>query len=239
MIAARRTALAHADLTLNRSCASAHIAVGRRPTDAVPAVLENICAAKINRGYHMIDAEVLRLRGLRDTALRARAIATVLEFSSANRGSARRTETLRASAAACWRIARVVTGRLRAHPYLSYQRGPSQLRGTYHRFSAKVLAAVARYQGRSLQTLSQELRSVVRELDDARALTWSAELSDTFGRSQLQIRQLIEELDAGARHELGYHESAARDEVPAIARPRAPRAHEGDTAHANWPYLAI
>jgi hypothetical protein len=186
----------------------------------------------------MIDAEVFRLRGLRDTALRARAIATVLESYSANPGSARRTATLRASAAACWRIARVVTGRLRAHPYLRYQRGPSQLRGTYHRFSAKVLAAVARYQGRSLQTLSQELRRVVRELDDARALTWSAELSDTFGRSQLQIRQLIQDLDASARHESGYHENATRDEVLAVARPHAAGPHEG-SADANWPYLAI
>jgi hypothetical protein len=183
----------------------------------------------------MIDVEVLRLRRLRDTALRARAIAAVLEGSLANPGSARRTATLCASASACWRIARVITGRLRAHPYLRYQRGPSELRNAYHRFNANVLAAVARYQGCSLQTLSLELRRVVRELDDARALTLSAELSDTFGRSQLQIRQLIRELDAGARHGSGSHQdTAARDEVHADAR-----ANEGGGAAANWPYLAI
>jgi L-lactate utilization protein LutC len=184
----------------------------------------------------MIDPEVLRLRGLRDTALRARAIATVLQTSLANlHGSARRTTMLCASAAACWRIARAVTGRLRAHPYLRYQRGPSQWRAAYHRFSANVLAALARFQGRSLQTLSQELRRVVHELDDARALTWSAELSDSFGRSQLQLRQLIQEIDAGARRESSSHqESATRDEVLVDARP-----NEGGSAAANWPYLAI
>jgi len=35
-------------------------------------------------------------------------------------------------------------------------------------------------------------------LDDARALTWSSELSDSLGRSQTQIRALIKELDDGA-----------------------------------------
>jgi hypothetical protein len=174
----------------------------------------------------MIDAEVLRLRRLRDTALRARAIAAVLE-------SPRHGVTLCASVA-CWRIARVATGWLRAHPYLQYQRGPSQWRGSYHRFSAYVRSVIARYQGRSLHILSLELQRVVRGLDDARALTWSADLSDTFGRSQLQIRRLIQELDADARHEPGsYHESAMREAL-ADARPNA-----GGSASANWPYLAI
>jgi len=79
------------------------------------------------------------------------------------------------------------------------------------------------------------LRRVVRELDDARALTWSAELSDSFGRSPLQLRQLIQEIDAGARRESGSHqESATRGDVLADARP-----DEGGSAAANWPYLAI
>ena len=174
----------------------------------------------------MIDAEVLRLRRLRETALRARAIATVLE-------SSRHNAKLCASAAACWRIARVITGWLRAHPYLRYQRGPSQWRSVYHGLSASLRSAIARYQGRSLQTLSLELRRVVGELDDARALTWSAELSDSFGRSQRQIRRLIEELNAGARHELGGdHDTATREALVAECQ------KEGGSA-ANWPYLAI
>jgi hypothetical protein len=79
-----------------------------------------------------------------------------------------------------------------------------------------------------------ELQHVVRELDDARALTWSAELSDTFGRSQRQIRRLIEELNAGARHE-------ARSDHHTVTRQALAAAHqkEGGGAASNWPYLAI
>src|ERR1700688_3275382 len=135
-------------------------------------------------GCHMTYAEVLRLRRLRNTALRARAIAAALEPAP----------TLSASAAGCWRIARVITGWLRAHPYPRYHQGPSRLRGAYDRVSAYVLAAVVRYRGRSLQTLS-------------------ADVSETFGRSQAQIRKLIEELDAGARGE-----STASPEAPHVAR---------------------
>lgn len=180
----------------------------------------------------MNDPEVLRLRELRNTALKARAIAAALR--SAETCSAR-AGALSSSAAACWRIARVITGRLRAHPYPSYQQGPSQWRGACHRVSARMLAMIASHRGRSLQTLSGELRRVVGELDDARALTWSAELSDTFGRSQAQIRSLIQELDAGAHNEAGsLREAAVRIEARAEAR-------EGDAggAAANWPYLAF
>jgi len=179
----------------------------------------------------MNDPEVLRLRELRNTALKARAIAAALR--SAETCSAR-AGTLSSSAAACWRIARVITGRLRAHPYPNYQQGPSQLRGACHRVSARMLATIASHRGRSLQTLSRELRRVVGELDDARALTWSAELSDTFGRSQTQIRGLIQELDARARNEAGsLREAAVRIEARAEAR-------QGDAGGtANWPYLAF
>jgi hypothetical protein len=178
----------------------------------------------------MIDSEVRRLRRLRNTALRARAVATSLQ--SARAGAARRA-TVSESAVACWRLACVVTGRLRAHPYPKYQQGPSRWRATYTRAGAVVLAALARHQGRSLQTLSLELRGVMRELDDARALTWSADLSDTFGRSQTQIRRLIQELDAGARAHTGSLHKA-HVQVDGLARPNG-----GGSAAANWPYLAF
>ena len=129
----------------------------------------------------------------------------------------------------------MITGRLRAHPYPRYQQGPSPLRDACHRASARILATIASHRGRSLQTLSDELRRVVGELDDARALTWSADLSDTFGRSQAQIRRLIQGLDAGACNEAGsLREAAVRAEAQAEARPGDPRG----TA-ANWPYLAF
>src|ERR1700689_366856 len=75
------------------------------------------------RGTIMIDAEVLRLRKLRNVALRARALAKILDSDSAQERS-----IFARSAVTCWTIARVASGRLKAHPYPSYQRGPSPLR---------------------------------------------------------------------------------------------------------------
>jgi hypothetical protein len=178
----------------------------------------------------MIDSEVTRLRRLRNTALRARAVAATLDSEPARRDS-----VFSRGAVSCWQIARVITGLLRAHPYLSYQRGPSEVRGVYDRVSAGLLGGIVRYRGRSHQTFSDELRRVARELDDARALTWSSDWSDTLGRSQIRIRGLIKELDAGALSESGSrHETAPRVETPI----RAVRDDSGSVAE-NWPYLAI
>ena len=141
----------------------------------------------------MIDAEVARLRRLRNTALRARAIAAALDSDPTERSA-----VLSAGAQLCWRIARLMTGQLRAHPYLNYQRGPSEVRAAFHRVSAAVLGAIARYRGRHRQIYAEELRHVARELDDTRALTWSADLGDALGRLQTQIRRLLQEMDAGA-----------------------------------------
>jgi hypothetical protein len=178
----------------------------------------------------MIDSEVMRLRRLRNTALRARALAAALDPDSA-----RRSSVFSRSSVNCWRITRVITGWLRAHPYLSYHQGPSEMRGLYDRLSTGLLGAVARYRGRSLQTFSSELQRVARELDDARALTWSSELSDTLGRAQIQIRSLIQELDADARKE-----GASRDATMARVDLRVGDGREGPGSVAgNWPYLAI
>jgi hypothetical protein len=180
----------------------------------------------------MIDAEVIRLRRLRNSALRARAIAAALDSDSdpAGRGS-----VFSASSQICWRIARLITGRLRAHPYLSYQRGPSEVRAVVHRVNAALVRAIARYRGRQRQIYGEELRHVARELDDVRALTWSADLSDTLGRLQLQIRRLLTELEAGALAEAGVRlETAPR----AGARADAVR-DEAASVAGNWPYLAF
>jgi len=185
----------------------------------------------------MIDAEVARLRRLRNTALRARAVAAALNSDSA--GDSARDSTFSRSAATCWRIARVITGRLRAHPYLSYRREPSELRRLYDRVSAGLLGAIARYRGRTHQAFSEELRRVARELDDARALTWSPDLSDSLGRSQTQMRRLMMEVDEGARNEGGLRDEggslpAARLDI----RTGADRSQAGEVP-ANSPYLAI
>jgi hypothetical protein len=168
----------------------------------------------------MFDAEVARLRRLRNTALRARAVVKILSSRTVQPNP-----VFSRSAAGCWRIARTITGRLRAHPHLGYQRGPGHVRGAYDYLGAAWLGGIARYRGRSVQCCSAQLRLVIRELDDARALTWSADFSDSLGRFQLQIRRLIEEVDAGAHWEAG---STRICTGPPPAE-----------AAANWPYLAF
>ena len=171
----------------------------------------------------MIDAEVMRLRRLRDTALRARALAAVLTTSDRRRHS-----VFSRSAVSCWQIARTITGRLRGHPDLSYQRGPSELRTLVDGIRANVLGSVARDRKRSLAMLAYEVRGVARELDDARALTWSAELSDDFGRAQIQVRRLIAEL-GNTRLVAGLRSARVRGAIP----------QDENGVAGNWPYLAF
>src|ERR1700730_10476718 len=181
----------------------------------------------------MIDYEVLRLRRLRNTALAARAVAAALDSNPRADGSRRSLLSCR-SAASCWRIARVITGWVRAHPDRSYQQGPGRLRSACHRFNAGLRAAIARFRGRSLQTLAVELQRLVRELDDARTLPCSAPLSDAFGRRQAQIRKLITELYAARDEAAPQHETALRVEASAGAR-----TDNAGRGAANWPYLAF
>jgi hypothetical protein len=178
----------------------------------------------------MIDAEVTRLRRLRSAALNARALAARLESSSSRHSVFSRT------AGRCWQIARAASGRLNAHPYLSYQRGPSELSVLYGEIRARLLSSAARYGQRNFRALSDELQSVARELDDARALTWSTELSDIFGRSQAQLRRLMAEVEAGARKEAGKDSSSRSVVVPDA---RAGAGGEEANLAGNWPYLAF
>jgi hypothetical protein len=184
----------------------------------------------------MIDAEVMRLRQLRNTVLKARSLAIQLDLSPPRRNS-----VFSRTAVSCWQIARVVTGRLRAHPYLNYQQGPSELSALYGGLRAGVLAGAARYGQRNLRILSEELQNVAHELDDARALTWSAELSDTFGRSQNQIRRLIAETGIGVRKQEGARQTAgARNVMVPRVESRVSTAQDGSSNMAgNWPYLAF
>jgi hypothetical protein len=176
----------------------------------------------------MIDTEVVRLQRLRNTALRARAIAAALIADPTARNS-----VISRSAASCWRVARVTTGTLRAHPYIGYQRGPSSIRAAYDRAAATLLGALSRYQGRSMQLLSTELAHVMGELDDTRALTLSTELSDTLGRLQAQIRGLIAEIDSGVRGKSTARLAPARIEL------RTGVVRDDASVAANWPYLAF
>ncbi len=172
----------------------------------------------------MVDAEVMRLRRLRAAALRARALAGTLEFSASRPDS-----VFSRSAVACWRIARTITGRLRAHPDLRYQQGPGELRTLIDRIGARVRGAAARYRSRTLEVLGGEIQGVARELDDARALTWSPDLSDEFGRLQIQVRRLIAEI-GGVSHQAGplTDLSVPQDEDESASG-----------VGGNWPYLAF
>jgi hypothetical protein len=173
----------------------------------------------------MIDSEVVRLRNLRNVALRARAFAQALAGPTAESAVFGKTAVI------CWTIARIATGRLRAHPYLSYQKGPSGLRSLVDRSIASLAASTARRQGRRASVYAKELQGVVRAVADARALTWSTELSDAFGRTQVQLRRLAQELDVRAQHESGtVREFRAETNGTAL---------EDIAVESNWPYLAI
>jgi len=178
----------------------------------------------------MIDAEVMRLRRLRNTVLRARAMARVLDSHSGRRNSA-----FSRSAVDCWRVACVITGKLRAHPYLAYQRGPGDLRTIYNHIAAALLGGLAHRRGRECRTFAVELQRVSRELDDVRALTWSSELSDTLGRAQIHIRRLVVEAEIAARKEGGPSYRPARMGAPVMADGR----DDSSRAAGHWPYLAI
>ncbi|HEY0746512.1 MAG TPA: hypothetical protein VGD63_07425 [Steroidobacteraceae bacterium] len=171
----------------------------------------------------MIDTEVLRLRNLRNVALRARAFAQVLDSPRSE------CAVFEKSAVTCWTIVRIATGRLRAHPYVSYQKGPGRLRDLADRSIAALATITARRRGRCASVYAEVLRGLVRAVDDARALTWSAELSDALGRTQVQLRRLNLELQSRALHESGnLGQSEPQDS-----------ALQDIAVERNWPYLAI
>lgn len=177
----------------------------------------------------MIDAEVLRLRKLRNVALRARAFAKTLDSDSTQKQS-----VFARSAVVCWTIARIASGRLRAHPYLSYQQGPSQLRDLADGWMAAFVALNARRRNRRISVYAQQWQTVAREVDDVRALTWSPDLSDALGRMQIHMRRLANELDLGAIGETG---AAALPRTP--ARVETSIALDEIAVDDSWPYLAI
>jgi len=179
----------------------------------------------------MIDAEVMRLRRLRDIALRTRALGNFLDSESAAEHS-----VFARSAVACWTLARLATGRLRAHPYLSYQQGPSRLQSMADRLFALLLGFSARRSNRPLSVYSGQLQAVAREVDDVRALSWSPDLSDALGRMQIQIRRLANELELGAYIEAG---GPALPRVIAAARREPSSSLDELAVETNWPYLAI
>jgi hypothetical protein len=171
----------------------------------------------------MIDAEVIRLRRLRRVALLTRKLAQTLHVSFSDHGVFAR------SAVAAWSVARLINGRLKSHPNLSYQQGPGALQTIMDHGLAALTGVVAVRQGRPHTVFLEQLQILAREMDDARALTWSAELGDALGRAQWQLLRLLQELSVGLRREGGIQAEAGA-EVPGSTTPA------GST---DWPYLAI
>jgi hypothetical protein len=168
--------------------------------------------------------EVTRLRRLRQVALKARALAEVLRTAEDRRDSV----TAR-GALLCWRIARLCTGRLRAHPYEAFQRGPTLRETLNDGVDVIVAGLIARRRARRASCFQTQLRIVSQTLADVRALTLIPELSDDFGRCQMHMRQILSELSLRAALERGMAPAATLGSVSASAEVR----------DAASPYLAL
>ncbi len=136
-------------------------------------------------------------------------------------------DLLRLARLLCWRIARIATGRLRAHPYLRYQRDPSPRESLAYALYAVWHGDVLARTGRPLHIFSIAMDNLARELADARALTLSGDLSDNLGRAQTMVRELKREL------------AAALADGPSAPRPPIVHRGDGSMAATNWPYLAL
>jgi hypothetical protein len=184
----------------------------------------------------MIDSEVERLRRLRGSALRVRAVARSLGGSQ----STLNDPLLSRSACAAWRVARTVSGRLRAHPHASFQKDAGLGLLVSNSIAATAAALGASSRLRAFQGFEAQLKALARQLDDARALTWASDLSDLFGRSQHEIRSLLAAVECET-HRTGEG-SAARRVLP-VQRRLAPLVSQTQNSAApadrDWPYLAF
>jgi hypothetical protein len=170
----------------------------------------------------MIDSEVIRLRRLRRVALLTRKLADTLH------GNFSIDDVFARSAVTSWSIARLMNGRLRSHPNLSYQQGPGVIQTLIDHSLAALTGLVALKQRRPHAVFAQQLQILARELDDTRALTRSTDLSDALGRAQWQLLRLLQELSVSL-----CGESVMQTELRAEA-PSGPQA-----SAADWPFLAI
>src|ERR1700761_1189721 len=147
--------------------------LGVRPTDIATATLENAAIAQIEayqgKAGRMIDVEVVRLRRLRRAALLTRALGRIIHSNLPDEAVFSR------GALAAWGIARLLSGRLKSHPNLSYQQGPGSLECMADTVLAAVTGFVAAKQGRGHSVFGQQLQILARELDNVRALTWSSD----------------------------------------------------------------
>jgi hypothetical protein len=141
-------------------------------------------------------------------------------------------------ACASWRIVRVAAGKLIEHPYPRYQQGPGLGSLLGNRLAAEWIAATRKNRSQGLKALAFELQSLSRRLDDARALTWSTDFSDALGRSQNEIKSLLQTLA------LETEGALLEPRVRPARTESAPRTDDlvGGLAvwlEGDWPYLAF
>jgi hypothetical protein len=167
------------------------------------------------------------LRRLRGEALLVREVARTFESTA---WGARESLFAR-SACAGWRIARVVSGRLRSHPFVEYQKDASIGSQLRNRLQARYLALASRDRLQALRALDLHLNGLARQLDDAIAIAWSSDFSEALGRSRSEIRAVGAALAQETR-ECVPQERFGR---------RAARRVEGieATLDGDWPYLAL
>jgi hypothetical protein len=177
----------------------------------------------------MIDPEVARLRRLRSEALLVREIARTFQSSQ----WAANESLLDRSACASWRIARVVSGRLKGHPYAEYQKDAGVASRLRNRLHAYCLALANKNRVQALKVLEAHVNALGRQLDDAIALAWSSDFSEALSRSQLEIKTVVATLAEETR-------SGEMQERPAL-RPSRPEQVVGNLGSlgGDWPYLAF
>jgi hypothetical protein len=86
---------------------------------------------------------------------------------------------------------------------------------------------------RALNAYASQLRSLIRQLDDARALTWSTDFSDSLGRSQTEIKSLIPAIELEVKGVPPGRVSLRAPLADSLAHELAPH------VEADWPYLAL
>jgi hypothetical protein len=178
----------------------------------------------------MIDPEVARLRRLRGEALLVREIARTFE----SRQWATNEALLGRSARASWRIARLISGRLRGHPFPDYQRDAGAATHAAHRLEAASLAVINRSRSSALKALGTHVAALARQLEDAISLAWSSDFSDSLARCHLEIRSLAAALAGETRMGEG-------GERPTLQAAPSERVVDGigTALEGDWPYLAF
>jgi len=178
----------------------------------------------------MIDPEVARLRRLRTEALLVREIARTFESSQ----WAANESLLERSACASWRIARVISGRLRGHPYVEYQKDAGAAARTGNRLHASYLALIHKGRASGLKVLAAHVAAMARQLEDCISLAWSSDFSEALKRSQFEIKALA----AALALETGCNVAEGR---PALRASRSDGmvGELGAALEGDWPYLAF